>query len=194
MNPLVWLQSLVTFRKNGGGFQVPELDASGRIQVSLVSSSPLEVSATAPSTTNGTVLWHNTTAGYEGLYFRDQTRSKWLSVSEARFGFGHDNADNQLARLDGIDTPQTGSGYRMPRDGTIIAFAGLAVAGQTGKVLFIRLNGSTVATMTLSTYALTDLTLNVDCAAGDRLDLFVDTPGTGVQDLTAHVYIRWRDA
>ena len=35
MNPFVWLQSLVTFRKPGGGLQVPELGADGRIRVSV---------------------------------------------------------------------------------------------------------------------------------------------------------------
>ncbi len=194
MNPLVWLQSLVTFRKSGGGFAVPQLDAGGRIQITTLSASPLEVGTTAPATVDGSVVWHNTSAGYEGLYFRDQTRAKWLSVAETRYGFGHDNADNQLARTDGIDTPQTGTGHRLPRDGTIVGYAALAAAGQAGKNLLIRVNGTTAATMTMVGLALTNNALNVDFVSGDRLDIFIDTPGVGVQDVVADVFVRWRDS
>jgi hypothetical protein len=194
MNPFVWLQSLVTFRKQGGGFAVPVLDAGGRIQITTLSASPLAVGPSAPGTVDGSVLWHNTSSGYEGLYFRDQTRGKWLSVAETRYGFGHDNADNQLLRTDGIDTPATGTGHRLPRDGTITGFSALAVGGQVNKTLLIRINGVTVATLVLSTYALTDLTLNVDVAAGDRLDMYVDAPGVNVTDVVADVFMRWRDS
>jgi hypothetical protein len=79
MNPLVWLQSLVTFRKSGGsGLQVPELDSAGRIRISMVTANPIEASATPPTTTDGTVLWYNTTT--QSVFFYDTTRSKWLGA------------------------------------------------------------------------------------------------------------------
>jgi len=194
MNPFVWLQSLVTFRKSGGGLVVPELDASGRIRVTTVTANPVVVGTTPPSVVDGSELWVNTNAGYEGLYFRDQTRAKWLSTEAARYGFGHDNADNQLLRPDGVNTPQTGTGHRLPRDGTIVSYAALAAGGQTGKNLLIRINGSTVATMTMSGLALTNTSLNINFSANDRLDIFVDAPGTNVQDVVADVFVRWRDS
>lgn len=79
MNPLVWLQSLVTFRKAGGsGFQVPELDSAGRIRVAVEQLGSIVVSASPPMTTDGSVLWMDNTT--YTLYQRDVTRAKWLSV------------------------------------------------------------------------------------------------------------------
>ena len=78
MNPFVWLQSLVTFRKNGGGFQVPELDAQGRIKVTLLTTGAIEVSASPPLTIDGSILWYNT--GSNSILFYDLGRAKWLGV------------------------------------------------------------------------------------------------------------------
>lgn len=194
MNPFIWLQSLITFRKSGGGLVVPELDANGRIRVTMLNSAPVHVGTTPPAEVDGTTLWLNTNAGYEGVYFRDQTRAKWLSTSEARLPFGHDNADNQLLRHNDIQTPQTGTGVRAPRDGTIIAVAALAANGAPTKQLDVRVNGVSVLTTTLVASAYTNITANIDFAAGDRIDVFAASPAGGVQDIAYDVYARWRDS
>lgn len=55
------LQSLITFRKNGSGdLVVPQLDGAGRIRVSILSESPIEISATPPAIVDGSVLWYKT--------------------------------------------------------------------------------------------------------------------------------------
>jgi len=194
MNPFVWLQSLITFRKQGGGFSVPELDASGRIRVNMLNSMPVHVGATPPTEVDGTSLWLNTNAGYEGLYFRDQTRGKWLSTSETRLSFGHDNADNQLLRHNSIQTPQTGTGVRAPRDGTIIGVVALAADGEPAKQLDVRVNGVSVLTTTLTAFVYANITANIDFAAGDRIDVFAASPAGGVQDIAYDVFVRWRDS
>lgn len=82
MNPFVWLQSLVTFRKSGGGFQVPELDGAGRVQVAVsgivIGTGLVFVGPAPPGTIDGSVLWFNSTLGT--LFFYDTTRGKWLGT------------------------------------------------------------------------------------------------------------------
>lgn len=55
------VQSLITFRKNGSSdLIVPQLDGAGRIRVTLLNESPIEVSATPPITIDGSILWYKT--------------------------------------------------------------------------------------------------------------------------------------
>lgn len=194
MNPLLWLNSLVTFRKQGGGLAVPQLDADGRIRVSMLNSTPVVVSASPPAEVDGTSLWLNTNAGYEGVYFRDQTRGKWLSVAEVNYAFGHDNADNQTLRFNGQQTPQTGAGIRLPRDATIVAVVAHAADGELNKQLDLRVNAVSVLTTTLAAGAYSNIAVDVDAAAGDLLDVFAASPSGGVQDIAYDVFVRWRDS
>jgi len=194
MNPFLWLQTLVTFRKNGGGLQVPELDAGGRIRVSLLSDPGVSVGATPPSTVDGSVLWLNTNAGYEGLYFRDQTRNKWLSTSEVGYGYGQDSADNQILRMNSISTPAATCGNYLPRDGTIVAVAVRAVGGVPNKGMQVRVNGASVLSFALSSSEYVNLTVDQNFSAGQRLDVFVEAPAGPVNDVAADVFVRWRDS
>lgn len=191
MTPFGWMQSLVTFRKSGGGFAVPQLDAAGRIQTTVLSVSPVSVGASAPSTTDGSVLWANTTAGYEGLYTRDLTRSKWLA-DETRYSFSHDSADNQLLRPAGIDTPSANGGYRIPRNGTIVGITALATGGQLDKGFEVRVNGASVLSTALVAGVVTNTALDIDVAAANRLEVFAVAAGNAVNDIVFDVLVRWR--
>lgn len=194
MNPFVWLQSLVTFRKAGGGLVVPQLDSGGRIRVNTLSGTPLVVGTTPPTETDGTEIWHNTSVGYSGLYFRDQIRNKWLSAAESQYAFGHDNADNQILRVGNVSNPQTGTAVRMPRDGTIIAVSAHAAGGALNKDFEIRVNAVNVYGFTLVSGDFGDLTLDLDVSQGDYLDVFAAAPASPVRDIVVDVFVRWRDS
>lgn len=191
-----WLQSLITFRKNSGGFEVPQLDSDGRIRVSSIDVAPVEVSSAAPTDTSGLVLWNNTNSGLEGLYFRDQTRNKWLETSIIELPFGFDNADNSQLRATGIIFASTGTGYLVPQDITIVGISAYAVGGNTTKSFDVRLNTTTQFSFSLSSSTFSDFTLDVDIAGGSSqsIDIFAQSGGGAATDVTVVLYARRRDS
>lgn len=189
-----WLQSLFTLRKSSGGFEVPELDADGRIRVSTVEVVAIEVGSTAPSNTSGQVLWNNTTAGEEGILFYDQTRDKWLSTESGSLFWGEDSADGVVLEPVGVRTMSAGGGYLMRRDGTIIGISAYADGGLATKSFEVRINNSSPAAIafSLSGSVYTDNTLDIDFSAGDLLNAGALAPGAAATDVTLILTYRWR--
>lgn len=194
MNPFVWLQSLITFRKNGGGFAVPELDAAGRIRVNMLDGTPLVVGTTPPTVTDGTELWLNTNAGLEGLYFRDQTRAKWLEVAMTTLPYGLDNADGSQLRPAGINVPSAGSGYLVPQNVTIIGVTAHSTGGLATKGFNVRLNTVTQFSFNLVANNYSNFNQNTDIAGGasTALDVFAQSAGVAATDVNVVLYLRRR--
>lgn len=185
-----WLQSLVTFRKSTGGYAVPELDSQGRIRISMAPESLIVVGTSAPVTTDGTVLWNNTTVGKEGLYFRDMTRGKWLG-DMCKYTFGADSSDNANLRLLGVSSVGNGSGYLVPVDMTVVHISAHARAGQSDKGLQLLVSGTSVQALALSSYN-HDAEYNIDIAGGSVLSMKSDAAGSATRDIVVDVYCRRR--
>lgn len=95
------IQSLVTFRKNGSSdLVVPQLDGAGRIRVTLLNESPIEIGATPPVTIDGSVLWYKTPENR--LYFYDG--SAWSILLDS---IAH-SAIRQLTHLADVGGPFEG--------------------------------------------------------------------------------------
>jgi len=82
-------------------------------------SSAIQVGNSAPTITNGSILWLNTNSGYEGLYFRDQTRGKWLEIAARGLHLGEDNANNSNLGFAGVNNAGEFTGYNLNFDYTI---------------------------------------------------------------------------
>lgn len=165
MSPLAWLQSLVTFRKQGGGFQVPELDALGRIRVALVSSGSVEVGATPPVIVDGSVLWYDTTSHL--LHYYDVSRSKWLADAFSVFGgrSGTTPTGSFYRASDSMVLDASTRGVPVPQGClTSIAWSRTDSGSATLEVL---VNGTPIAELNGSSAgAVRDDTINVDFSAG----------------------------
>lgn len=171
MNPLVWLQSLTTFRKAGGsGFTVPELDGAGRVQVSVsgivIGTGLVFVGPAPPGTIDGSVLWMDT-ASYI-LYAYDVTRAKWLSVDVQQATGGRNGttaAGNFYRSSDGMVLDAVNRGIPVPK-GTLTSIA-MSRTDTGSAVLDVYANGAVIASLTTTVAGATRLdTVNADFSAG----------------------------
>lgn len=189
-----WLQSLITFRKSTGNeLTVPRLDSQGRIRISTVESNANDVGPTPPSGVDGYTLWNNTTTGNEGVFFYDLSRSKWLSIAEKDFDFGHDSTDGSDLRPTGIRTTRTNTGYIVRKDATIVGLTIHGSGNNAAKDFNIVINGVVNSTYTTASFDFISSTLNIDISAGDILSMSSATGGASTQDITAQVTTRWRE-
>lgn len=188
-----WLQSLLTFRKSTGGFEVPQLDSDGRIRISAVQVDPVEVGTSAPTDISGVVLWNNTNAGEEGIYFYDQTRNEWLSVEMGSLFWGEDNADGNVFEPVGVRTMSSSGGYRMRRDGKIVGISVYSDGGNAAKDMEIRINDVTPAALSLTTSGnvFSDNTLDIDFSSGDLINAGALPAGSAATDVTVILDYRW---
>ena len=168
------------------------VDSQGRLLTSQLTYAPVEVGNTAPTTIDGTVLWNNTTAGMEGLYFYDLARSKWLSVDSRTYTFGGDALDNQLARTECVNSAGVGTGHLVEKNITIVGVYANARAGNQTKQFNIRLNQSVVASFSLTSRKYADSNANIDIAgsATSVLDIFVAAAGGNTNDITIDLVYR----
>jgi hypothetical protein len=166
MNPFTWLQSLVTFRKPGGGFQVPELDGNGRIRVSLLTESPVFVGATPPPVIDGGVLWHDTSSST--LFMYDLSRAKWLSVDEAGVSAGRNGATAAGAFYRGIDGMVLDAVNRgMPVPKATLTSLALVRGDATPATLEVLVSGAVVAELATAAAGLTlNPAVNADFGPG----------------------------
>ena len=172
------------------------VDASGRMLVNTSISTPVEVGSTAPTTVDGTILWLNTNAGQEGVYFYDQTRNKWLESGLQNHTWGDDNANNEVLRTEPVQTAGVGTGHLVAQDITIVGIQAHARAGQADKGFEVRLNTVLIPGLAFNLVAsnFSDMTLDVDVAgaATNVLDMFAVSAGGGAQDVTIDVFYRRR--
>lgn len=172
------------------------VDTGGRLLVNSLGYQPVEVGVTPPTTVDGTVLWLNTNAGAEGLYFYDQTRSKWLETGLQRYVWGDDNADNAVLRTEPVQTAGVGTGHLVSQDITIVGIQAHARGGNATKGFEVRLNQTLVPGLAFNLVAsdFADMTLDVDVAgaASNILDMFAVAAGSGAFDVTIDVFYRRR--
>lgn len=124
----------------------------------------------------------------------DGTRSKWLSVQRIYLVFGRKGptASQYLAFAAG-SLPSNNSGYRIPRNATVVSMTGqLDAIGTADMRLRSNDNAANIASLAVTAVigAHTN-TLNVDISAGDFLQMYSDN-ATAVQDPMVVVEIAYR--
>jgi len=168
---------------------------SGAVQLSASGGyAPLELTDLASAPTTG--LADGQLAVINGLLYEyDDVRTKWLSVQKISLFFGRSgNTKNQYLSF-GVGTlASNNSGFRIPRNATIVSLSGQLDASGTCDMR-IRKNGTATNIATLSIAAAQgahDNTINVDLSAGDFLHSYLDAVA-GVPDPVLIVEIAWRE-
>ena len=164
----------------------------------------VEVGSTAPTTTDGSVLWNSTQSGKEGVYFRDQTRNKWLG-DIVPYYFGKDSADNEYSRPPGILIAGDFVGISIIQDVTLVAMAINARdmnSSELQKTFELRdvnnsenvLLGSIQVTRVSApgTLKYSSKTLNVDIPEGAIINLFALPSGGSLRDYEITMWARKR--
>jgi hypothetical protein len=89
------------------------------------SDNALVVGTTAPTTTDGTVIWLNTNSGVNETFFYDTSRSKWLSTRLIELTFVESTgslATDAYFRIPGLGTATSTTGYYLNHDVTVVGF------------------------------------------------------------------------
>lgn len=173
MNLPAWLQSLITFRKSGGGgLTVPELSATGRIRVDVTGASVVVgtglvvVAASPPATIDGSVLWMDS-ATYV-LYGYDVTRAKWLSIDEKSVAGGRNGATAAGVFYRGEDSIVLDAINRgLPVQKGTVVYVGITRTDTSASTLQVLVNGVVISELAHSAAGLTSSdTFNDDFPSG----------------------------
>jgi len=146
-----------------------------------------ETAPTSPSSGDG---WYVPSEGL--LYIYDGTRSKWLSVDRQLWEFGTEGlADNEYLQIaNQIDDDE--QGHTFYRDFTVLGIRVFAPSGNQTKAMAIEKDRSSVHAFSLTAGAYEKSDLDLDFDAGELLQLFVESAGTGARDTHAKLEIAWR--
>lgn len=162
-----WLQSLVTFRKDGtNDLVVPQLDSLGRIRVSIDNTGGVFVSASPPTLLDGSVLWYNTLDA--NVYYYDLTRSKWLSTQVVSVSAGRNGtvgAGQFYRGVDGMALDASTRGLPIHGNHTIVSISATKtdVGNSTLEVLN---NGVVVGSLAMSGAGVQSSSPNIDITSG----------------------------
>ena len=168
---------------------------TGAVKFDATSSTyaPLELTEQAALPTSG--LAAGQVAVKDGiLCCYDGTRSKWLSVQRIYLTFGRKgNTSNQFLSFGGGNLPSNNSGFRIPRNATVVSMSGqLDSSGTSDMRLRSNDNAANIATLPIAAaVGAQDNTLNVDISAGDFMQMYSDN-ATGVEDPMIIVEIAYR--
>jgi hypothetical protein len=134
-------------------------------------------------------------ATYNGmLYVYDSTRSKWLSVHRDVLVFGRRrNVRNQFLNFGVGNLASNNSGYRIPRNATIVAMTGQLDANGSCDMR-VRRNDTAVNIATLnitSANGASDVSTNIDINANDYLQSYLSA-SSSVNDPVFMIEIAYR--
>ncbi len=134
-------------------------------------------------------------ANYNGmLYIYDSTRTKWLSVHRDVLVFGRRrNVRNQFLNFGVGNLASNNSGYRMPRNATIVAMTGQLDANGTCDMRVRRNDAAlNIATLTITAASgAIDVSTNIDINANDYLQSYLSA-SSSVQDPVFMIEIAYR--
>jgi len=117
-----------------------------------------------------------------------------LSVQRIYLTFGRKgNTSNQFLSFGGGKMPSNNSGFRIPRNATVVSMSGqLDSSGTSDMRLRSNDNAANIATLAIAAaLGAQDNTLNVDISAGDFMQMYSDN-ATGVEDPMIIVEIAYR--
>ena len=167
---------------------------AGAVQLSASGGyAPLELTDLASAPTTG--LADGQLAVINGLLYEyDDDRSKWLSVQRTFLTFGRSgNTKNQYLSFGVGILSSNNSGFRIPRNATIVSMSGQLDGAGTCNMR-IRKNDTATNIATLAIAAAQgahDLTTDTDLSAGDYLQSYLDATAS-VPDPVLIIEIAWR--
>jgi hypothetical protein len=129
------------------------------------------------------------------LYIYDSTRTKWLSVHRELLVFGRRRSvRNQYLNFAVGNLASNNSGYRIPRNATIVAMTGQLDANGTCDMRVRRNDIATnIATLNItSANGAVDVSTNIDVNASDFLQSYLSA-SSSVQDPVFMVELAWRE-
>ena len=179
---------------SGAGRLIQTDSGPVKLDCLAATTAPLELVPKAALPTTG--LANGQLAVKDGiLCIYDSTRGKWLSVQRQTFVFGRaGTTKNQYLNFGAGSLASNNSGYRMPRNATIVGISGQLDASGTC-TMNIRFNdtatNSVVLTITGAIGA-ADISTNIDCGATDFLQAYLATATAGVEDPVMFIEIAWR--
>lgn len=167
---------------------------SVKIDTVAATTAPLELVPKASLPTTG--LADGQLAIKDGiLCIYDSTRGKWLSVQREFLVFGRfGSTKNQYLNFAVGNMPSNNSGYRMPRNATIVSISGQLDALGTCD-MSVRRNDTATNILSLavsSALGNSDISANIDVNATDYLQAYLSTTTAGVADPVMFVEIAWR--
>ncbi len=177
----------------GAGRSITVDTGSVKFDATSGTYAPIELTQQAALPTSG--LAAGQMAVKDGiLCVYDGSRSKWLSVQRIFLAFGRKgNTKNQYLNYAAGNLASNNSGYRIPRNATIVSMSGqLDASGTVDMRLRSNDNAANIATLTI-TAAIGDQdnTLDVDTSQGDYLQMYSDNANS-VEDPMIVIEIAYR--
>ncbi|NIQ92433.1 MAG: hypothetical protein GWN93_27010 [Deltaproteobacteria bacterium] len=126
------------------------------------------------------------------LFVYDSGRTKWLSAEVTALQYGGNGvADGEYMSFGGIMNA-TGSGARMPLDGTIVRVTTQTSGGEATKGFEVQINDVSQLSYSLSSNVYTNNAVNVNFSAGDYIHNYVVAAGLSVNNPATIVWVKWR--
>ena len=126
-------------------------------------------------------------------YMYDSVRAKWLSV-ERKSIEAQKASKSKDVYLQYGNVPSLQTGYRIPRNATIVAMVAQTELSASWTLEVRRNNVTTpIASLTITAAAGNQsITTNVDVVAGDRIQLYANTAGVDIFAPVANIELAWR--
>ena len=164
------------------------------IDTGVATTAPLQLTPKGSLPTTG--LLDGQLAIKDGLlYIYDSTRTKWLSVHREILVFGRRRSvRNQYLNFAVGNLASNNSGYRIPRNATIVAMTGQLDANGSCDMRVRRNDVPTnIATLSItSANGSVDTSTNIDINANDFLQSYLSA-SSSVQDPVFMIEIAWRE-
>jgi len=150
---------------------------------------PSATNPTTPPPSDGD-MYYNTT--FESWQYYDATRTKWLSITECVYSWGHDNADGNQLRGHGIINAGSGTGILIPRDCTVKRITARTRAGNATKQFDLLVNGSSVLSFSLAAGTYKNNSANTDLNEDDYVWVEASATGAASNDVAIIIWTSWR--
>lgn len=184
-----------SYDQGGAGVGRAVIVDSGAVKLDATSGTyaPIELTQQAALPTSG--LAAGQLAVKDGiLCCYDGTRSKWLSVQRIYLTFGRKgNTSNQYLNFAAGDLPSNNSGYRIPRNATVVSIsAQLDVSGTADMRLRSNDNAANIASLAITAaLGAQSNVIDTDISAGDFLQMYSDN-ATAIADPIVVVEVAYR--
>lgn len=196
---LLCINCFLGFAQVGIGTTTP----SAELEIETTNTGIPALELNAQSAPTGSVTGQISLIG-DKLFMYDATRGKWLSLETTALQYGKSGGvDNENLEYGG-DMDTSGSGPKMPFDGTIVYMTIESSGGRDNKQFDLQINGSDIGNsgtaaldgrIDLSSGSFTYTDYNIDFDAGDYITIEARNnsgSNSDVDDPAAVIWVKWR--
>jgi hypothetical protein len=170
---------------NGAGAVSWENPGGGGVYI----YAPAASNPTSPIPNDGDIYFNTTFSSWQ---YYDSGRTKWLSITEFPFAWGHDYTDGTYLRGGGLITPGTGTGILIPRDATIKRISARSLSGDATKQFDILVNGTVASSFALTANLYKNNAVSIDVSEDDYVWVQSSSIGTAAVDVSVIFWVSWR--